>query len=225
LKKKIVESGLSISQLVYFAWASASTYRNSDRRGGANGARIRLYPINEWEVNHPGELKKVLKIYEKIKEEFDEEQRRKGSRKRISIADLIVLGGCCAVEEAARRAGFSISVPFIAGRVDAGEEHMDVEFYKILEPFADGFRNYFRYPERINEGDIYTTPEYFLVDKAQLLNLNVQELVVFIGGMRSLGANYRYTDLGVLTRNKGVLSNEFFENLLSMDIEWQAADK
>ncbi len=225
LKKRIIESGLSISQLVYFAWASASTYRNSDRRGGANGARIRLYPIKEWEVNHPEELKKVLKVYERIKEEFDEDQRRKGSKKRVSIADLIVLGGCAAVEEAARRAGFSVSVPFIAGRVDANEEQMDVEFYKIIEPFADGFRNYFRYPESINEEDIYTTPEYFLVDKAQLLNLNVQELVVLIGGMRSLGANYLYTDLGVLTRSKGVLSNEFFENLLSMDIEWQAADK
>ena len=225
LKKRIIESGLSISQLVYFAWASASTYRNSDRRGGANGARIRLYPINEWEVNHPEELRKVLKVYEKIKEEFDEEQRRKGSKKRVSIADLIVLGSCAAVEEAARRAGFNVSVPFIAGRVDASEEHMDVEFYKIIEPFADGFRNYFRYPERINEEDIYTTPEYFLVDKAQLLNLNVQELVVLIGRIRSLGANYRYTDLGVLTRNKGMLSNEFFENLLSMDFEWQAADR
>jgi len=224
LKRRILASGLSLRQLVYFAWASASTYRNSDRRGGANGARIRLRPMNEWEINHPEELKKVIATYEKIQQEFNEEQESKGSGKRISIADLIVLGGIAAVEEAARRAGFSVKVPFIPGRVDALQEHVDEEFYRVIEPFADGFRNYFSYPERIREEDVYTTPEYFLVDKANLLTLTVPEMVVLIGGMRALGANYGYSDYGVLTDRPETLTNDFFVNLLDMSVEWRAAD-
>jgi catalase-peroxidase len=224
LKKTVLASGLSIPQLVYTAWSSASTYRNSDRRGGANGARIRLYPLNQWAVNHPDELKDIIATYEKIQQEFNQEQEKKGSRKRVSLADLIVLGGCAALEAAAQKAGFNVQVPFTPGRVDASQEQVDVEFYKEIEPFADGFRNYFRDPADINEGDVYTTPEYFLVDKAQLLTLTVPELVVLVGGLRVLGATYRYEKYGVLTDNPGVLTNDFFVNLLSMDIEWVPAD-
>lgn len=223
LKERLLSS-LEIRQLVYYAWASASTYRNSDRRGGANGARIRLHPMNKWEVNHPEELKKVMAVYEKIQQEFNEEQEAKGSDKRVSIADLIVLGGCAAVEEAAKRAGLSVEVPFAAGRVDADQEHVDEEFYRIVEPFADGFRSYFKHPEKIDESDVYTTPEYFLVDRANLLTLTVPEMVVLIAGMRMLGANFSYSDYGVLTEKPGVLSNDYFVNLLDMSCEWRAAD-
>ncbi len=227
LKEKILNSGLRISQLVYFAWASASTYRNSDRRGGANGARIRLYPLNKWEINHPHELPKIISTYERIQREFNQEQERIGSEKRVSIADLIVLGGCAAIGAAAKRAGYDLKVPFTPGRVDATQDQVEVEFYKAIEPFADGFRNYFKYPERISEEDIYTTPEYFLVDKAQLLTLTVPEMTVLVGGLRVLGANYNYTDYGVLTERKEILTNDFFVNLLdpSMRIEWKPADK
>ncbi len=225
LKEKILNSGLSISQLVYFAWASASTYRNSDRRGGASGARIRLYPLNQWEVNHPDELPKVISVYEDIQAEFNREQEKIGSDKRVSVADLIVLGGCAAIEAAAKKAGYNIEVPFTPGRVDATQEQIEVEFYKAIEPFADGFRNYFKHPENFSEDDIYTTPEYFLVDKAQLLTLTVPEMAVLVGGLRVLGATYRYTNYGVLTERAGVLTNDFFVNLLDMAIEWRAADK
>ena len=225
LKKRILDSGLSISQLVYTAWSSASTYRDSDRRGGANGARIRLYPLNQWEVNHPEELPNIISVYEKIKKEYNGEQERKGSRKRISIADLIVLGGNAAIEEAARKAGYNVKVPFTPGRVDALQEQVEIEFYKEIEPFADGFRNYFKRPETIRENDIYTTPEYYLVDKANLLTLTVPEMVVLVGGLRVLGANYKYTDHGVLTEKPGILTNDFFINLLDMSIEWQASDR
>ncbi len=224
LKKEILRSGLNISQLVYTAWSSASTYRDSDRRGGANGARIRLYPMNQWEVNHPEDLKRVIGVYEEIQRKFNEDQKSKGSKKRISIADLIVLGGCAAIEEAARNAGFDIKVPFKPGRVDATQDQVEVEFYKEIEPFADGFRNYFKDPSRINEMDIYTTPEYFLVDKAQLLRLTVPEMCVLIGGLRVLGAVYKYEKYGILTDRPGSLTNDFFVNLLDMNIEWMQAD-
>lgn len=224
LKGRILRSGLSIPQLVYTAWSSAASYRDSDRRGGANGARIRLYPQNEWEVNHPEDLKKIIQVYEGIQREFNADQEKRGSKKRVSIADLIVLGGCAAIEAAAREAGFEVKVPFTPGRVDATQDQVDVEFYKEIEPFADGFRNYFRYLERIDEGDVFTTPEYFLVDKAQLLRLTVPELVVLVGGLRVLGATYRYERHGVLTDRPGVLTNDFFVNLLNMGIEWKRAD-
>ncbi len=225
MKKRILNSGLSISQLVYTAWSSASTYRNSDRRGGANGARIRLYPINKFEVNHPNELPKIISIYEEIQREFNQEQEKTGSNKRVSLADLIVLGGCAAIEIAAKKAGYEVNVPFIPSRVDATQDQIEVEFYRAIEPFADGFRNYFKWPERIDENDIYTTPEYFLVDKAQLLTLTVPEMTVLVGGLRVLGAVYKYEKHGVLTDKPGVLTNDFFVKLLDMSIEWKPADK
>ena len=225
LKEKILNSGLSISQLVYTAWSSASTYRNSDRRGGANGARIRLYPINQWEVNHPDELPDIISIYEKIQREFNQNQERIGSDKRVSIADLIVLGGCVAIEAAARKAGYDVEVPFTPGRVDATQDQIEAEFYRAIEPFADGFRNYFKYQDRFSENDICTTPEYFLVDRAQLLTLTVPEMVVLVGGLRVLGVVYRYEKHGVLTSKPGVLSNDFFVNLLDSGIEWKQSDQ
>ncbi len=226
LKEKILNSGLSVSQLVYYAWASASTYRNSDRRGGANGARIRLYPLNRWEINHPDELPKIISVYEKIQMEFNKDLEKIGSNKRVSIADLIVLGGCAAIELAAKRAGYNVEVPFTPGRVDATQEQIEVKFYRAIEPFADGFINYFKYPERISEEDVYTTPEYFLVDKAHLLTLTVPEMTVLVGGLRVLGATYRYTDYGVLTKRPGILTNDFFVNLLNcpFEFEWKPAD-
>ncbi len=224
LKKKILESGLSISQLVYTAWSSASSYRSSDKRGGANGAKIRLYPLCQWEVNHPEDLKKIIAVYEKIQQKFNEEQSMKGSKKRTSIADLIVLGGCAAIEKAARNAGLDVKVPFTSGRVDASQDQVEVGFYEMIEPFADGFRNYFRNSDTIDAGSVYTTPEYFLVDKAQLLNLTVPELVVLIGGLRVLGAVYKYEKYGVLTDKPETLTNDFFVNLLDMGVEWRQAD-
>ncbi len=223
LKKRILSTSLSISQLVYTAWSSASTYRDSDRRGGANGARIRLYPMNEWEVNNPEDLKKIIRMYEKIQHEFNEEQEKKGSNKRISIADLIILGGCAAIEKAAKKAGFNVKVPFTPGRVDATQDQVEVEFYKRIEPFADGFRNYFKNPEKLDEKDVYTTPEYFLVDKAQLLTLTVPEMVALIGGLRVLKAVYK--NHGVLTNSPEKLTNDYFVNLLDMGIEWKQADE
>lgn len=224
LKKKILASGLSISRLVYTAWSSASTYRDSDRRGGANGARIRLYPQNQWEVNHPNDLKKIVSIYEKIQGDFNEEQQKQGSTKRVAIADLIVLGGCAGIESAAKKAGLDVKVPFTPGRVDALQEQVEVEFYKAIEPFADGFRNFFKYPETIDEKNIYTTPENFLIDKAELLKLTVPELVVLVGGLRVLGAVYKYDKLGVLTETPEVLTTDFFVNLTDMNVEWKQAD-
>ncbi len=220
LKKRILSSGLSIPQLVYTAWSSASTYRDSDRRGGANGGRIRLYPLNQWEVNHPDDLKKVLNVYEKIQREFNDEVEKSG--KKVSMADLIVLGGSAAIEEAAQKAGFNVRVPFTPGRVDV--EEIEVEFYKEIEPFADGFRNYFADPSKIDESDVYTTPEYFLVDKANLLRLSVPEMTVLVGGLRVLGAVYRYEKYGVLTDRPEMLTNDFFVNLLDMGVEWKAID-
>jgi len=225
LKKRILSTNLSISQLVYTAWSSASTYRNSDRRGGANGARIRLYPMNQWEVNHPEDLKRIIEIYEKIQQEYNEEQVKEGSDKRISLADLIILGGCAAVETAANRAGFDIVTAFTPGRVDATQDQVEVEFYKRIEPYADGFRNYFKNPAKFDEKDVYTTPEYFLVDKAQLLTLTVPEMVVLVGGLRVLKAVYKYRNYGVLTNSPEKLTNDFFVNLLDMGIEWRQADR
>ena len=212
LKAKIANSGLTVSELVTTAWAAASTYRDSDRRGGANGARIRLEPQVNWESNNPRQLKKVLAFYEKVKADFDTRT------KKISIADLIVLGGGVGIEQAAKKAGFSITVPFTPGRMDASQEQTSIENMALLEPMADGFRNY--------QKTAYTfTTEELLVDKAQLLTLSAPEMTVLVGGMRTLGANYDGSDLGILTSNPGVLTNEYFSNLLSMDYEWKAKDE
>lgn len=212
LKAEILMGNLEIKDLIYTAWSSASSYRDSDRRGGANGARIRLAPQKDWEVNHPERLKKVISTYEKIKEEFD---RNAKNGKKVSIADLIVLGGCLGIEKSI---GFSVKVPFIPGRVDALQEQVDIDFYSAMEPFADGFRNYIKDPSKKNA-------EYLLVDKAQLLRLTVPELVVLIGGLRALGINYGFTNYGVFTDKVGTLSNDFFVNLLDMDIEWKPKDE
>jgi len=215
LKGKILASGLSVSQLVYTAWSSASTYRDSDRRGGANGARIRLAPQRDWEVNHPKDVGKVLGVYEEIQKEFNTKQKK---GKQISIADLLVLGGCAAIESAAKKAGFDVSVPFTPGRVDALQEHIDVSFHSAMEPLADAFRNYIKDPTDV-------LAEYLLVDKAQLLCLTVPETTALLGGLRVLGATHRYSKHGVFTKTPGVLSNEFFINLLDMGIEWKPADE
>lgn len=214
LKSKILSSGLSISQLVYTAWTSASTYRDSDRRGGANGARIRLAPQKDWEVNHPQDLTNIISTYEKIQKDFN---TSKTNGKKVSIADLIVLGGCVAVEEAAKKAGFNVTVPFTPGRVDASQENIDITFHSAMEPFADGFVNYIKDPDKVS-------PEYLLVDKAQLLTLTVPEMTVLFSGLRTLGATYKYSRDGVFTETPGVLSNDFFVNLLDMGIEWQQVD-
>ncbi len=214
LKEKILNSGLSTKELVYLAWSSASTYRDSDKRGGANGAKIRLAPQKDWEVNHPGELNRMLGILSKIKEDFDAQNENK-----VSLADLIVLGGCAAVEEAVKKAGFDVEVPFICGRVDATQDQVDVELYKYLEPKADGFRNY------LKGWDELFLPEELFLDKAQLLTLSAPEMVVLTGGLRVLGATYKYSDLGVLTENVGILTNDYFVNLLDPDVEWKRADE
>ncbi|GAB4375436.1 MAG: catalase/peroxidase HPI [Calditrichia bacterium] len=214
LKKKILASGLSVSELVSTAWASASTYRNSDKRGGANGARIRLEPQKNWKVNNPPQLAKVLKGLEKIQNEFNSAQK---DSKKISLADLIVLAGCTAVEKAAKDAGYDVTVPFTPGRMDASQEQTDTESFAVLEPFADGFRNYLKAKSAIFS-------EHLLIDKAQLLTLSVPEMTVLIGGMRALNANYDNSDYGVFTDRPGVLTNDFFVNLLDMGTEWKAAD-
>ena len=210
LKGKILASGLPIAQLVYVAWSSASTFRGSDKRGGANGARIRLEPAKQWEVNQPAKLTRVLDIYETIRKEFNASAT---GGKQVSIADLIVLGGAAAIEAAAKKAGFDITVPFTPGRMDATQEHTDAHSYAVLEPQADGFRNY--------QKAVYSKPaEELLVDKAQLLGLTAPEMTVLVGGMRALGANYGATKHGVLTDRPETLSNDFFVNLLSMDTKW-----
>ena len=214
LKNEIMKSGLSIDELVYTAWSSASTYRNSDKRGGANGARIRLEPQTSWEVNMPQQLKNVLTELEKIQKRFNS-----GAKERVILmADIIVLGGAAAIEEAARRAGYEISVSFVPGRVDASEEHTDVSSFAYLEPVADGFRNYIR-----EECDI--PAEYLLLDKAQLLGLTLPEMTVLVGGMRVLDVNYANSSHGILTERPGHLSNDFFVNLLDMDTEWKPQDE
>ncbi|MEV9546095.1 catalase/peroxidase HPI [Aliarcobacter butzleri] len=209
LKEKLLSSSLGVSKLVSLAWAGASTYRDSDKRGGANGARIALEPQRSWESNSYLNLDESLKILETIKNEFNSSN----SNKKVSLADLIVLGGCAAVEKAAKDAGFSIKVPFTAGRADATQEQTDVESFAYLEPMADGFRNY--------QKTKYTlSTEELLIDKAQLLTLTIPEMTALVGGMRVLGTNYANSDLGVFTSNIGVLSNDFFVNLLDMKTAW-----
>ena len=211
LKDRILESGLSLSQLVSTAWASAATFRGTDKRGGANGARIRLAPQKDWEVNQPEELSKVLPSLEQIRSDFNEAQ---SNGKRVSLADVIVLGGCAAVEEAAKKAGHELEVPFTPGRTDALAEQTDVDSFAVLEPTADGFRNYLR------EGHTRTAEE-LLVDRAHMLTLSAPEMTVLVGGLRVLNANVGGSELGVLTRQPGSLTNDFFVNLLSMDTEWK----
>jgi catalase-peroxidase len=211
LKTRILNAGLGIADLVKTAWASASTFRGSDRRGGANGARIRLLPQKDWEVNEPQKLADVLAGLSAIQEDFNSTQ---GGRKRVSMADLIVLAGCAAIESAAQQAGFDIKVPFTPGRVDALQEQTDVESFQVLEPIADGFRNYIRPKCQVPS-------EQLLVDKAQLLTLTAPEMTVLIGGLRVLNANFGQTQHGVLTHRPGLLTNDFFVNLLDMNTEWK----
>lgn len=212
LKAKILASGLSIAELVKTAWASAVTFRGSDKRGGANGARIRLAPQKDWEVNEPEHLAKVLTMLEGIQQTFNAAQT---IHKKVSMADLIVLGGCAAIEQAAQKAGYTITVPFAVGRTDASAEQTDVESFSVLEPIADGFRNYLKRQ--------YSVPaEELLVDKAQLLTLTAPEMTVLVGGMRVLNANVAQSAVGVLTQRPEVLSTDFFVNLLDMSTEWKA---
>jgi catalase-peroxidase len=215
LKAKILTSGLSISELVSIAWASASTFRGSDRRGGANGARIRLAPQKDWEVNQPPKLKKLLQTIEGIQKEFNSAQ---SGGKKVSIADLIVLGGCAGVEQAAKKAGHDITVPFTPGRTDASQEQTDVQSFAALEPVADGFRNY-------QKTKYAVSAEELLVDRAQLLTLTAPEMTVLIGGMRVLNANFGQSQHGVFTNRPETLTNDFFVNLLDMSTTWKAASE
>lgn len=212
LKAKLLDSGLTVSQLVSTAWASASTFRNSDKRGGANGARIRLEPQRGWEVNDPDQLALVLRTLEGIQQEFN------SGAKKVSLADLIVLGGVAAVEKAAKDAGYDIEVPFAPGRVDATEEHTDAESFAALEPTADGFRNYLGKGNRL-------PAEYLLLDRANLLGLSAPEMTVLVGGLRVLGANHKQTSLGVLTDTPGLLTNDFFVNLLDLGTTWKSVSE
>jgi catalase-peroxidase len=211
LKAKILASGLSVSQLVSTAWASASTFRGSDKRGGANGARIRLEPQKDWEVNQPAELSKVLQKLEAIQTDFNASQ---SGGKKVSLADLIVLGGDAAIEKAAKNAGFDVKIPFTPGRMDASQEQTDVASFEPLEPKADGFRNYLHGKQRLS-------PEELLVDKAQLLRLTAPEMTVLVGGLRVLGANTAKSTHGVFTKRPETLTNDFFVNLLDMSTQWQ----
>ncbi|MFN1836033.1 catalase/peroxidase HPI [Balneola sp. MJW-20] len=212
LKGKILNTGLSVSELVSAAWASASTFRGSDKRGGANGARVRLAPQKDWEANNPEQLSKVLDALESIQNDFNSAQT---GDKEVSMADLIVLGGCAAIEKAAKDAGHDISVPFTPGRADATDEQTDVESFEWLEPAADGFRNYFKPKHN-------TTAEEMLVDKAQLLTLTAPEMTALLGGMRVLNTNYDRSNHGVFTDNPGQLTNDFFVNVLDLGTTWQA---
>jgi len=215
LKAKILSSGLSVSQLVSTAWASASTFRGSDKRGGANGARVRLAPQKDWAVNQPAQLGKVLQTLEGIQKEFNASA---SGGKKVSLADLIVLGGCAAVEKAAKDGGVSVKVPFTPGRMDASQEHTDVESFEALEPKADGFRNYLHGKHRMSA-------EELLVDKAQLLKLTAPEMTVLVGGLRVLGANTGNAKHGVFTKRPGTLTNDFFVNLLDMGTEWKPSSE
>jgi catalase-peroxidase len=215
LKAKLLATGLSISQLVSAAWASASTFRGSDKRGGANGARIRLAPQKDWEVNQPAQLAKVLEKLEELQAELNGSQT---DGKKVSLADLIVLGGCAAIEVAAKGAGHSVTVPFVAGRSDASQAQTDVSSFAVLEPKADGFRNYLQTEYKISA-------EELLVDRAQLLTLTAPEMTVLVGGLRALNANVGQSELGVLTKRPGTLSNDFFVNLLDMSTTWQPSKK
>ncbi|WPD76779.1 catalase/peroxidase HPI [Dickeya fangzhongdai] len=213
LKARVLASGLSVSQLVSTAWASASTFRGSDKRGGANGARIRLSPQKDWAVNQPDQLAKVLSTLENIQNEFNHAQ---SDNKQVSLADLIVLAGAVGVEQAAKAAGHAVTVPFTPGRMDASQQQTDVESFAVLEPIADGFRNYLK-------GHYSVAAEALLVDKAQLLTLSAPEMTVLVGGLRVLGANVGQASHGVFTTQPGALTNDFFVNLLNMDTTWKAA--
>jgi catalase-peroxidase len=215
LKAKILASGLSVSQLVTTAWAAASTFRGTDKRGGANGARIRLAPQKDWEVNQPAELAKVLQTLEKIQKDFNKSQ---SGGKKVSLADVIVLGGCAAVEAAAKKAGHAVEIPFSPGRTDASQEMTDVASFAVLEPTADGFRNYLR------KGDD-RSPAELLVDRAHLLTLTAPEMTVLVGGMRVLNANFGQSKLSVFTERPGSLTNDFFVNLLDMSTDWRKSSK
>jgi catalase-peroxidase len=211
LKRKILSTGLSVSQLVSTAWASASTFRGSDKRGGANGARIRLAPQKDWEVNQPEQLNKVLQVLEKIQSEYNGSQ---SANKKVSMADLIVLGGCAGIEQAAKNAGINITVPFKPGRTDALQEQTDVQSFAVLEPKADGFRNY-------QKTKFSVSAEELLVDRAQLLTLTAPEMTVLLGGMRVLNTNYGQSQHGVFTKRPETLTNDFFVNLLDMGTVWK----
>jgi catalase-peroxidase len=213
LKARILSSGLSVSQLVTTAWASAASFRGTDKRGGANGARIRLAPQKDWEVNDLPEVWQTLEVLERIQRDFDLAQT---GGKKVSLADLIVLGGCAAVEQAARNAGYDITVPFAPGRTDASQEQTDADTFAVLEPKADGFRNYLRRGEKLS-------PETLLLDRANMLNLTAPEMTVLIGGMRALNTNFGRTSHGVLTHRPETLTNDFFVNLLDMGTEWQVS--
>jgi catalase-peroxidase len=212
LKKKILSSGLSVAELVRTAWASAASYRGTDMRGGANGARLRLAPQKDWAVNNPGEVGKVCARLESIQKEFQ------STGKKVSLADLIVLGGTAAIEQAAKSAGKNIKVPFTPGRMDTTQELTDVNSFAVLEPKADGFRNYYSY-------ESYMSPTEMLVDRANLLTLTVPEMTVLIGGLRVLDANAEQIKHGVFTTRPGTLSNDFFVNLLDMSTKWQKSSK
>ncbi|MGW1046027.1 catalase/peroxidase HPI [Streptomyces sp. NPDC002547] len=212
LKARLLDSGLTVSQLVATAWASASTFRGSDKRGGANGGRIRLEPQRGWEVNGPDQLASVLRVLEGVQQEFN------SGAKKVSLADLIVLGGSAAVEKAAKDAGYDIEVPFTPGRVDATDEHTDVESFVALEPTSDGFRNYLGKGNRL-------PAEYLLLDRANLLTLSAPEMTVLVGGLRVLGANYQQSSLGVFTETPGVLTNDFFVNLLDLGTTWKSTSE
>ncbi|MFQ3169341.1 MAG: catalase-peroxidase [Limisphaerales bacterium] len=215
LKGKILASGLSISQMVSTAWASAATFRGTDKRGGANGARIRLAPQKDWEVNQPAELGKVLKTLEQIQNDFNSSQ---SDGKQVSLADVIVLGGCAAVEEAAKQAGHDVQVPFSPGRTDALQEQTDIDSFAVLEPTADGFRNYL-------QTDHKRSAEELLVDRAQMLTLTAPEMTVLVGGLRVLNANVGQSELGVFTKRPGTLTNDFFVNLLGLNTEWKKSSR
>ncbi|MDY7033857.1 MAG: peroxidase family protein, partial [Thermodesulfobacteriota bacterium] len=215
LKSKILASGLSVSQLVSTAWASASTFRGSDKRGGANGARIRLAPQKDWEVNQPAKLKIVLETLDGIQKDFNSAQ---SGGKKVSLADLIVLGGCAGVEQAAKNAGHDVTVPFTPGRTDASQEQTDVVSFTVLEPAADGFRNYLKTKYAVSA-------EELLVDRAQLLTLTAPEMTVLVGGMRVLNANFGQSQHGVFTKRPEALTNDFFVNLLDMSTTWKATSE
>ena len=218
LKAKVLASGLSFSQLVTTAWASATSFRGSDKRGGANGARIRLAPQKDWEVNQPAELAKVLPKLEAIQKEFNSSQSNGNKGTKVSLADLIVLGGCAAVEEAAKKAGHNVKIPFSPGRTDASQEQTDVHSFSVMEPVADGFRNYLRSGQRLSA-------EELLVDRAQLLTLTAPEMTVLVGGMRALNANIGQAKHGVFTKRPETLTNDFFVNLLDMHTKWEPSSK
>jgi catalase-peroxidase len=211
LKSKLLASGLSVSQMVSAAWASASTFRGSDKRGGANGSRIRLAPQKDWAVNNPAQLQKVLDVYTNIQKEFNVSQ----TAKQVSLADLIVLGGCAAVEKAASNAGHKVEVPFTPGRSDASQEQTDVQAFAVIEPKADGFRNYLK-------GDVTLSAEELLVDRSQLLTLSAPEMTVLVGGLRVLNVNFAQSQHGVFTKRPETLTNDFFVNLLDLGTTWKA---